>query len=125
MDALARISETIQLPARAFKDVLARDALLRDRVHATILDRLSSQVQRQEEPEPGNVVEFLVRQGLGEGTDVLLIDASLCVGCDNGEKASADTHHGTARRDSIVRPDRRLRMCTCPRRADTASIRIA
>jgi Fe-S-cluster-containing hydrogenase component 2 len=36
---------------------------------------------------------------LGEATDVLLIDASLCIRCDNCEKACADTHNGTSRLD--------------------------
>jgi Fe-S-cluster-containing hydrogenase component 2 len=36
-------------------------------------------------------------EGLGEGTDVLLIDEALCVGCDNCEKACAETHDGNSR----------------------------
>ena len=42
---------------------------------------------------------FLVAQGLGEATDVLLIDEALCVGCDNCEKACADSHEGLSRLD--------------------------
>jgi Fe-S-cluster-containing hydrogenase component 2 len=45
------------------------------------------------------VANFLVEQGLGEATDVLLIDEKLCVGCDNCEKACADTHDGLSRLD--------------------------
>ena len=45
------------------------------------------------------VAGFLVEQGLGEATDVLLIDETLCVGCDNCEKACADTHDGLSRLD--------------------------
>jgi Fe-S-cluster-containing hydrogenase component 2 len=36
---------------------------------------------------------------LGEATDVLLIDETLCVGCDNCEKACADSHEGLSRLD--------------------------
>ena len=43
--------------------------------------------------------KFLVAQGLGEATDVLLIDERLCVGCDNCEKACADSHDGLSRLD--------------------------
>jgi Fe-S-cluster-containing hydrogenase component 2 len=48
-------------------------------------------------PEAGNIIQFLVEQGVGEATDILLIDETLCVGCDNCEKACAETHGGVSR----------------------------
>ena len=50
-------------------------------------------------PEAGEVMNFLMAQGLGEATNVLVIDEALCVGCDNCEKACAETHGGVARLD--------------------------
>ena len=44
-----------------------------------------------------SVAGFLVQNGIGEATDVLLIDEKLCVGCDNCEKACADSHEGLSR----------------------------
>src|SRR3546814_19458952 len=44
-----------------------------------------------------SVANFLVENGIGEATDVLLIDENLCVGCDNCEKACADSHEGLSR----------------------------
>ena len=38
-----------------------------------------------------------MEQGVGEATDVLLIDESICIRCDNCEKACANTHGGTSR----------------------------
>lgn len=46
-----------------------------------------------------SIAGFLVENGIGEATDVLLIDENLCVGCDNCEKACADSHEGLSRLD--------------------------
>jgi Fe-S-cluster-containing hydrogenase component 2 len=51
----------------------------------------------QNSPDAGNIIQFLIQQGVGEATDVLLIDEALCVRCDNCEKACAETHHGISR----------------------------
>ena len=55
---------------------------------------------------------------------MLLIDESLCVRCDNCEKACAETHHGVSRLNREAGPT----YCTHPR-ADLVpalrSIRIA
>jgi Fe-S-cluster-containing hydrogenase component 2 len=45
----------------------------------------------------GSMIRFAMEQGLGEATDVLLIDESLCVRCDQCEKACADTHGNLSR----------------------------
>ena len=58
-------------------------------------------------------MNFLMDEGLGEATDVLIIDESLCVGCDNCEKACAETH----RRHVAPRPQGRRthsHACTSP-----------
>ena len=92
-------TETILLPATCFNEVLARNATLRGGIEARVLERLAKNVHRESEPDTGNLIRFLVGQGLGEATDVLLIDQSLCVQCDNCEKACADVHDGTSRLD--------------------------
>ena len=40
-----------------------------------------------------------MEQGLGEATNALVIDETLCVGCDNCDKACAETHGGISRLD--------------------------
>jgi Fe-S-cluster-containing hydrogenase component 2 len=45
-----------------------------------------------------------MEHGVGEGTDVLLIDESICIRCDNCEKACADTHGGISRLDREAGP---------------------
>lgn len=55
-------------------------------------------------PEVGRVMDFMLDQGLGEATNVLLIDEALCIGCDNCEKACAETHEGVSRLDREAGP---------------------
>ena len=90
-------TETIRLDGEAFKTLLARDATLREQVEAKYQQRLAQNVRMEDSPETGNVISFLVQQGLGEASDVLLIDEALCVRCNNCETACAETHDGTSR----------------------------
>jgi Fe-S-cluster-containing hydrogenase component 2 len=49
--------------------------------------------------EAAQTVGFLLDEGLGEATNALVIDESLCVACDNCETACAETHSGISRLD--------------------------
>jgi Fe-S-cluster-containing hydrogenase component 2 len=53
---------------------------------------------------PSNLISFLIQQGVGEATDVLLIDESLCVRCNHCEQACAETHGGATRLDRDAGP---------------------
>jgi Fe-S-cluster-containing hydrogenase component 2 len=74
------------------------------RVREVYRSRLTSNVQQQAAPATGGVISFLMKQGLGEATDVLLIDESLCVRCDQCEKACAATHGNLSRLDREAGP---------------------
>ncbi len=100
-------SEVVRLQGFAFKSLLQdkpelmaklkKDMAGRQDVNAFIeakKDSFSSIVDMY-----SNVANFLVENGIGEATDVLLIDENLCVGCDNCEKACADSHDGLSRLD--------------------------
>jgi len=90
-------TDALVLEAGAFKRVMRRNPKLREEMEARFFDRLRANAAMEAQPDPGNIIAFLMQQGLGEATDVLLIDESLCVRCDNCEKACADVHDGTSR----------------------------
>ena len=97
-------TETVSIDAAAFDALLSRNASLRERIQATVRDRLAANARMQGQTQAGDLISFLMQQGLGEATDVLLINESLCVGCDNCEKACAETHDGTSRLDREAGP---------------------
>ena len=100
-------SEVIRIDGAAFGQVLAaKPALLeRARRDMDVRRKTNALIESKKDGFSGVVdlfseqAKFLVAQGLGEATDVLLIDERLCVGCDNCEKACADSHDGLSRLD--------------------------
>jgi cGMP-dependent protein kinase 2 len=100
-------SELIKLDGTKFTELLEQKPALAAKLHAQMATRqevntfieasknsFSSAVDMY-----SSVAGFLVESGVGEATDVLLIDETLCVGCDNCEKACADSHEGVSRLD--------------------------
>lgn len=100
----AHNTETICIKGDAFKQLLDRNEDLKASVESKFRQRVKANEQMQKRPEAGSIIEFLIAQGIGEGTDVLLIDESLCVHCDNCEKACAETHSGISRLDREAGP---------------------
>jgi CRP-like cAMP-binding protein/thioredoxin reductase/Fe-S-cluster-containing hydrogenase component 2 len=90
-------SEAIVLESKRISEILARNAELRGQINALYLDRVRDNQAMEQNPESGNLISFLMQQGVGEASDVLLIDEALCVRCNNCEKACSDTHGGTSR----------------------------
>jgi CRP-like cAMP-binding protein/Fe-S-cluster-containing hydrogenase component 2/thioredoxin reductase len=98
-------SEVIRLEGEAFRRLLEKkpDLLVKAKQDMAARKAVTDLVE-EKKAELGDVVamyseiaSFLIREGLGEATDVLLIDEKLCVGCDNCEKACADSHEGLSR----------------------------
>jgi CRP-like cAMP-binding protein/Fe-S-cluster-containing hydrogenase component 2/thioredoxin reductase len=90
-------TEAIVLEGARFKETLQRHPQLREDVEAQLLSRIRANVAMESQIQAGTVTSYLMQQGIGEATDVLLIDESLCIRCNNCEKACADVHEGTSR----------------------------
>ena len=100
-------SDVIRLAGEPFRALLAAKPQLLDKLRSEMAGRmqLNNFIESKKDSFSGvvdmytGIANFLVEQGVGEATDVLLIDEKLCVGCDNCEKACADTHDGLSRLD--------------------------
>jgi CRP-like cAMP-binding protein/Fe-S-cluster-containing hydrogenase component 2/thioredoxin reductase len=100
-------SEVIRLDGDAFRRLLDRkpELLARFRQDMSSRQELTSFIEARKDGFGGvvdmysQVAGFLVENGIGEATDVLLIDEKLCIGCDNCERACADSHEGLSRLD--------------------------
>ena len=97
-------TEILKIDGDAFKQMMDQTPGLRHEIEATYRDRLVESEQILQAKDGGNIIQFLVEQGLGESTDVLLIDESLCIRCDNCEHACAETHGGISRLDRAAGP---------------------
>lgn len=100
-------SEVIKLDGDLFRRLMRSYPALVQKLRNDMASRrsLNEFIEQQRDTFEGvvdmysSIAEFLIKQGIGEATDVLLIDENLCVGCDNCEKACADSHDGLSRLD--------------------------
>jgi CRP-like cAMP-binding protein/thioredoxin reductase/Fe-S-cluster-containing hydrogenase component 2 len=98
-------SEAIVLMAGRVMEVMSRNTVVRKAVDSRQFDRIRANEAQAPDGRSGELITFLVGQGIGEATDVLLIDESLCVRCDNCETACAATHGGTSRLNREAGPN--------------------
>ena len=101
-------SEVVRLPGEIFERLLNQSPDLYRSVEALVAKRrkLNDYVEAKRESFSSvvdmhtSVARFLLEEeGLSEATDALVIDETLCIGCDNCEKACADVHEGISRLD--------------------------
>lgn len=110
-------TEAVLIEAGRMKDIIARNPEIRAELDARYLQHLQDQEKSKQleasldssgfmgsQSTPSNLISFLIQQGVGEATDVLLIDESLCVRCNHCEQACADTHGGATRLDRDAGP---------------------
>ena len=89
--------ETIELGRKEFLELVSRNQNQIEALQEEASEHIVNNTLMEVRPEAGSMIDFLMQQGLGEATDTLIIDEYLCVGCDNCEKACAETHGGVSR----------------------------
>lgn len=108
-------TEAVFIEADRMREIIARNPDVRNELDARYLQRLQEQERRRQLEtsvdsggtaggQSSNLISFLLQQGVGEATDILLIDESLCVRCNHCEQACADTHGGASRLDRDTGP---------------------
>ena len=90
-------SEVLKLDRESFLALVqSKDAPIAS-LQKDVAEQISSYTKMEVRPEAGQTIDFMLEEGLGEATNVLIIDESLCIGCDNCETACAETHDGISR----------------------------
>lgn len=92
-------TETIRVPAEAIVAATKAYPKLREDFERRSHEYALQAEAALDNPHAAGMVDFLVGAGGKEATDLLVIDESLCIRCDNCEKACAETHHGVSRLD--------------------------
>jgi Fe-S-cluster-containing hydrogenase component 2/thioredoxin reductase/CRP-like cAMP-binding protein len=90
-------SELIELKRSQFLDLMKLPGAPIEELQRAAAARAAANARVQVQPGASAMMAFLMAQGLGEATDVLVINESTCIGCDNCEKACAETHGGITR----------------------------
>lgn len=91
-------TEAVMLTAMRVAEVLSRNTAMRRKVDSRYLEHVRAD-EYSLSSESSGLINFLMGQGVGEATDVLLIDYARCIRCNNCETACADVHDGTSRLD--------------------------
>jgi Fe-S-cluster-containing hydrogenase component 2/CRP-like cAMP-binding protein/thioredoxin reductase len=91
--------ELIEVQRPEFQQLTQRRDAKIEPLQRAANERVMDNARMEVRPESGSLMNFLMAQGLGEATDVLVIDESLCIGCDNCERGCAETHGGISRLD--------------------------
>ncbi|MFV0472919.1 MAG: cyclic nucleotide-binding domain-containing protein [Pikeienuella sp.] len=95
--------EAVELDGALFRSLLDHNPKLRAIVDRVARER-AEENQKSADDENSRKIEFLASVGLGEATNAIVIDESLCVRCDYCEKACAETHGGVSRLDRAAGP---------------------
>ncbi len=91
--------EVIMLSKEDLHSVLDRYPNAKARIQSIAEQRQIENMTRATTERSGELLDFMLAQGISDADNVLLIDSDLCIGCDNCEAACAATHGGYSRLD--------------------------
>lgn len=91
--------DTIVIKKEDVLELLSQFPDVRKRVVQVADERRIENALSNWSEESGKLLDFMMREGLTDAENVLLIDSNLCVACDNCEAACAATHGGYSRLD--------------------------
>jgi Fe-S-cluster-containing hydrogenase component 2/CRP-like cAMP-binding protein len=97
-------TETILIPIDAIRPFFAAHPDVMHKVVDKLVNDRLAQNAASIDSRATDAVNFLVKVGAGEATNILLINESLCVRCNNCETACAETHDGISRLDREAGP---------------------
>jgi Fe-S-cluster-containing dehydrogenase component len=97
-------TEAVSVDHAIFVRELRDDSELKKQLQSQRAEQLEQFAHMQARPAAGDIVSFLMSHGVGEATNVLVIDETLCIGCDQCETACASTHQGVSRLDRRAGP---------------------
>ncbi len=89
--------EALSIDRAAFMRMLENDETLQKKVQGEQAQQVAGSARLHAQPEAGNLLSFFLSHGVGEATNVLVIDELKCIGCDQCETACATTHQGVSR----------------------------
>ena len=91
--------QTLCIAKDDFHSLLESSAETKEAVLQLIEERRIENITASRDEVSGEVLDFVLSEGVSDAENVLLIDSDLCIGCDNCEKACAATHGGYSRLD--------------------------
>ncbi|WP_397572537.1 cyclic nucleotide-binding domain-containing protein [Silanimonas sp.] len=92
------LTEVLVFEAEGIRKQIQSTPALRKALEGIMQARTEQNIAAEQDVEDGSALSrFLLKQGVGDASDLLVIDEGLCVQCNNCETACAESHGGTSR----------------------------